>query len=51
MSSGVASDGVIESFESTNHPFVMGVQWHPESLIAKGDASSLAIFRSIYECV
>lgn len=44
--SGVASDGVIESFESTNHAFVMGVQWHPESLIAKGDASSFAIFEA-----
>ena len=42
--SSVASDGVIESFESTKHPFVMGVQWHPENLIAKGDDSSLAIF-------
>ncbi|MFJ7825359.1 gamma-glutamyl-gamma-aminobutyrate hydrolase family protein [Psychrobacillus sp. NPDC096623] len=44
--SGVASDGVIESFESTKHPFVMGVQWHPESLLPKGDASSLAIFEA-----
>lgn len=44
--SGVASDGVIESFESTKHPFVMGVQWHPESLISKGDAHSFAIFEA-----
>lgn len=49
--SGVASDGVIESFESTYHTFVMGVQWHPESLISKNDTSSLAIFEAfINEC-
>lgn len=49
--SGVASDGVIESFESTKHTFVMGVQWHPESLISKNDTSSLAIFEAfINEC-
>jgi len=49
--SGVASDGVIESFESTNHTFVMGVQWHPESLISKNDVNSLAIFEAfINEC-
>ena len=49
--SGVASDGVIESFESTKHTFVMGVQWHPESLISKNDVNSLAIFEAfINEC-
>lgn len=30
--SGVASDGVIEAIESKNHSFVLGVQWHPESM-------------------
>lgn len=44
--SGVASDGVIEAFESTKHLFVMGIQWHPESLLTKGDASSCAIFQA-----
>jgi putative glutamine amidotransferase len=28
----VAEDGVIEGIESTAHPFVLGVQWHPEAL-------------------
>jgi putative glutamine amidotransferase len=28
----VADDGVIEGIESTEHTFVMGVQWHPEVL-------------------
>jgi putative glutamine amidotransferase len=28
----VAPDGLIEALESTDHQFVLGVQWHPESL-------------------
>ena len=28
----VAPDGVIEGAELPDHPFVLGVQWHPESL-------------------
>ena len=28
----VAADGVIEGIESTEHSFVLGVQWHPEVL-------------------
>lgn len=31
--SAVAPDGVIEAIESTRHPFVLGVQWHPEALL------------------
>lgn len=31
--SGTSTDGVIESFESSKHRFVIGVQWHPENLI------------------
>jgi putative glutamine amidotransferase len=30
-----ASDGVIEGIESTNCRFAVGVQWHPEALIAQ----------------
>lgn len=29
---GTTSDSVIESIESTRHPFVIGVQWHPECM-------------------
>lgn len=28
-----AKDGVMEAFESVDHPFVIGVQWHPENMI------------------
>ncbi len=30
--SAVAPDGVIEAVESTEHKFVLGVQWHPECM-------------------
>lgn len=30
--SAVAPDGVIEAIEDTNHPFILGIQWHPEDL-------------------
>lgn len=30
--SGTANDGVIEAIESKSHSFVLGVQWHPESM-------------------
>ncbi|HET6872646.1 MAG TPA: gamma-glutamyl-gamma-aminobutyrate hydrolase family protein, partial [Sporolactobacillaceae bacterium] len=43
--SAEASDGVIEAIESTDHTFVIGVQWHPGSLITK-DIYSLSIFRA-----
>ncbi len=29
---GTTSDSIIESVESTCHPFVVGVQWHPECM-------------------
>ena len=28
-----ALDGVIEAFENPNHRFLLGVQWHPESMV------------------
>ncbi len=33
--SAVASDGVIEAIEAADHPFWLGVQWHPEFLYRK----------------
>ncbi len=42
--SGVASDGTIEAIESTEHDFVLGVQWHPESLAEIEDKVSVDIF-------
>lgn len=40
-----AEDGVVEGIESQRHPFVLGVQWHPESLAHK-DIFQRKIFAS-----
>lgn len=42
--SATAKDGIIEAIESTNHRFVLGVQWHPEVLAESGDRVSLNLF-------
>lgn len=44
-----ASDGVIEAIESTEHQFVLGVQWHPEPLALNEDHISKAIFQRFIE--
>jgi putative glutamine amidotransferase len=45
IATSFAEDGVIESIEidQKNHPFCVGVQWHPE-LLDKSEASSKALF-------
>lgn len=43
---GIASDGIIEAIESTSHPFLLGVQWHPEALVQKEDDVSIKIFEA-----
>ncbi|WP_249871726.1 gamma-glutamyl-gamma-aminobutyrate hydrolase family protein [Oceanobacillus saliphilus] len=43
--SGKASDGIIEAIESKIHPFVLGLQWHPEALINERDDPSLKIYQ------
>ncbi|MDP6559076.1 MAG: gamma-glutamyl-gamma-aminobutyrate hydrolase family protein [Candidatus Binatia bacterium] len=42
----VSEDGVIEGIESTNHSFVLGVQWHPE-LLMDGNARQQQIYLSL----
>jgi putative glutamine amidotransferase len=32
---GRANDGIIEAIEKNDHPYVIGVQWHPELLFEK----------------
>jgi putative glutamine amidotransferase len=44
--SGKASDGIVEAVESTDHHFVVGVQWHPEALIQKEDQFSTRLFQA-----
>jgi len=40
-----APDGVIEAVESTEGKSILGVQWHPECFILRGDESHLPLFR------
>lgn len=47
--SGKASDGIIEAIESKEHPFVLGLQWHPENMAAANDQQSLKIFEGFIE--
>lgn len=42
--SATSSDGVIEAIESKKHPFVIGVQWHPEQLIKLKDQPSVKLY-------
>lgn len=46
--SGLASDGVIEAIESSTHPFLLGIQWHPEAL--RDQASQLLFDNFIEKC-
>ena len=49
--SAQASDGVPEAIEHTEHPFALGLQWHPENLLVAGDEPSQKIYtRFIKEC-
>lgn len=45
MISAIACDHVIEAIESCEHPFYIGVQWHPERLGEK-DRGADALFES-----
>lgn len=39
-----APDGVVEGIEATNHPFCLGVEWHPEYHTNDGDSKILEAF-------
>ena len=40
-----ATDGVIEAMESTEYKSMLGVQWHPECFILKGDEGMMPLFQ------
>ncbi|MGA8941901.1 MAG: gamma-glutamyl-gamma-aminobutyrate hydrolase family protein [Thermoactinomyces sp.] len=49
--SAVAKDGIIEAFESSEHEFVLGVQWHPEEMVQK-DTDAIKLFQAfVYACI
>lgn len=43
-----APDGLIEAVEVADHPFALGVQWHPENLYVD-NPDMLALFRGLVE--
>jgi putative glutamine amidotransferase len=46
--SGRSPDGVVEAIELPDHPFALGVQWHPEVLAGR-DPRELAILLGLIE--
>lgn len=40
-----STDGVIEAIESAEYKSVLGVQWHPECFILRGDECMMPLFR------
>lgn len=45
---GRAPDGIVEAVDAVNHPFALGLQWHPEALVDK-DAGARRIFSALIE--
>ena len=43
-----AEDGVLEAVVSSEHPWAVGVQWHPEAM-APEDRKQLGLFRAFVE--
>ena len=43
-----APDGIVEAVEAEDHPFAIGIQWHPEEL-ADNDVQSQGIFDALVE--
>lgn len=44
-----AADGVPEAMESTEHKAMLGVQWHPECFILRGDRGMMPLFHWLVE--
>jgi putative glutamine amidotransferase len=42
-----APDGTVEAIEDRSHPFLLGVQWHAETLV--DDEAQLALFRALVD--
>jgi len=41
----LSEDGVIEAIEHDEHPFMVGVQWHPERMV--NEAHQLELFKAL----
>lgn len=50
VASATAADGVIEGFEKPEHPYFVGVQWHPERLVEREEnAMHKRLFKSFVD--
>jgi len=43
-------DGIIEGIEVPHHPFAVGVQWHPEELVARQEAAQRLFLAFVEAC-
>jgi putative glutamine amidotransferase len=43
-------DGIVEGIEMPGHPFAIGVQWHPEELVASQDAARRLFLDFVRTC-
>jgi putative glutamine amidotransferase len=48
ITSALSPDGVVEAIELSDHPFALGVQWHPELLIESVPAN-LGVYRMLVQ--
>ena len=46
---GITEDGVIEAIQMKTHPFLYGIQWHPEMMTARGSSEMKKIFEVFVE--
>ncbi len=44
-----SNDGLIEAIEMPGKEFILGVQFHPESYVNKGDSAHLEIFKKLIQ--
>lgn len=50
VATAYAKDGIIEAIEMPNKPFVIGVQWHPESLLLSAPTMLPLFMKFITSC-
>lgn len=44
-----SNDGIIEGIEKIDHKFCLGIQWHPEMMVARGNKDMVKIFKLLIE--
>lgn len=40
---------MIEAVEAVDHPFAIGLQWHPEELAPRNDTAMLRLFQTFVQ--